>query len=177
MTSEPTKHAEWREAITAGLSSLPKLGTPGQAVVFGMNAAVVAIGDTINDVLIAAGEVGKGRVVVMTHTDYAINFTIGTNSNPSILGLQANVKGWLTRGSSYSTLNIMEASTYLKTTDTTALSLVKILFFTEPVREWTDQNMASILNFVRNGGGLFVASTPWSWLITNKPRKFDYMLT
>jgi hypothetical protein len=142
-----------------------------------MNASVVAIGDTINDVLIAAGEVGNGRVVVMTHTDYAINFTNGTNSNPSIQGLQANVKGWLTRGSSYTTLNIMEASTYLKTTDTTALSLVKILFFTEPVREWTDQNMASILNFVRNGGGLFVASTPWGWASIKKSKNFNLMLT
>ena len=35
MTSEPTKHTEWRQFITAGLSSIPKIGTPGQAVVFG----------------------------------------------------------------------------------------------------------------------------------------------
>jgi hypothetical protein len=55
VTSEPTEHNEWRTKITKGLKSLPKLGTPGQAVVFGMNAAVVVIGDTINDVLIAAG--------------------------------------------------------------------------------------------------------------------------
>ena len=134
MTSEPTKHAEWRNAITAGLTSLPKKGTPGQAVVFGMNAAVVTIGDSINDVLIAAGEAVNGRVVVITHTAYADNFTSGKNSDPSIRVLQANIKSWLVKGSSYSSSNIMEASTYLRTTNSATLSMVKILFFTEPVR-------------------------------------------
>ena len=177
MTWEPTKHAEWRNAITAGLTSLPKKGTPGQAVVFGMNASVVAIGDTINDVLITAGEVGNGRVLTMTHTAYADNFTSGTNSDPSIRVLQANIKSWLVRGSFYNSSNIMEASTYLKTTDTTTLSLVKIIFCTEPVRTWTDQNITSILNFVRNGGGLFVSSTPWGWASIKNSNNFNLMLT
>jgi hypothetical protein len=55
VTSEPTKHAQWRKDITTGVSSLAKKGTPGQAVVFGMNASVITVGDTINDVLITAG--------------------------------------------------------------------------------------------------------------------------
>jgi hypothetical protein len=57
VTSEPIKHAEWRKAITKGMRSLAKIKTilPGQAVVFGMNASVVTVGNSINDVLIAAG--------------------------------------------------------------------------------------------------------------------------
>jgi hypothetical protein len=113
VTSEPTKHTEWRQFITAGLSSITKIGTPGQAVVFGMDASVVAIGDTINDVLIAAGEVGNGRVVVMTHTGYADNFTNDQNSDLSFRKLHANIKNWLVKESSYNPSNIMEASMYL----------------------------------------------------------------
>ncbi len=37
--------------------------------------------------------------------------------------------------------------------------------------------MASILNFVKNGGGLFVASTPWGWASIKKSKNFNLMLT
>ncbi len=114
VTSEPTYHAKWRNSITAGVSSLPKRGTPGQAIVFGMNASVVAVGDTINDVLISAGEVGNGRVVVMTHSSYGDNFTAGTNSDESIRTLHANIKGWLMRGAFCNSSFIMEVSHYLR---------------------------------------------------------------
>jgi hypothetical protein len=177
VTTEPTNHAEWRNAITAGVSSLPKKGTPGQAVVFGMNASVVAVGDTINDVLISAGEVGNGRVVVMTHTSYADNFTAGTNSDASIRTLHANIKGWLMRGAFYNSSFIMEASAYLRSTNATALSMVKILFSTESVRDWTTENITSVLNFVRNGGGLVVSSTPWGWAQIKGSNNFNLMLT
>ncbi len=108
MTSEPSNHAEWRNAIIAGLSRLPKRGTPGQAIVFGMNASVVAVGDTINDVLISAGEAGAGRVVVMTHSDYGNNFIAGKHTVASIRVLQANIKGWLMRGAFYNSSFIMD---------------------------------------------------------------------
>jgi hypothetical protein len=117
-----------------------------------------------------------GRVVAITHTGYGENFT-GTNSDRSIKVLQANAKSWLVRGSSYNSSNIMDASTYLTTTNTTALSRVKILFFSEPVKEWTNENMNSILNFVRNGGGLFVSATPWGWAQIKRSNNFNLMLT
>ncbi len=108
MTTEPSKHAEWRNAITTGVSRLSKRGTPGQAVVFGMNASVIVVGDSINDVLFSAGEVGNGRVVVTTHGAYGENFIAGTNSDASIRILHANIKGWLMRGAFYNSSFIME---------------------------------------------------------------------
>jgi hypothetical protein len=74
-----------------------------------MNASVIAVGDSINDVLISAREVGNGRVVVMTQSSYGDNFTAGRNSDASVRTLHANIKDWLMRGEFYNSSFIMEA--------------------------------------------------------------------
>ena len=107
----------------------------------------------------------------MTHTSYADNFTAGTNTDSSIRVLQANIKDWIVRGSNYNSSNIMEAVAYLKSTNATLVKATKILFFTEGVDEWTEDN------FVKKGGGLFVASTPWGWSQKKKSNNFNLMLT
>ncbi len=177
MTTEPSKHAEWRNAITSGLSRLSRIGTPGQVVVFGMNASVIVVGDSINDVLISAGEVGNGRVVVTTHGGYGENFTAGRNSDSSIRTLHANIKGWLIRGSVYNSSNIMDIEAYLNSKNATAKKMVKILHSTEPIRDWTGPQINSVLSFVRNGGGLFVSTTPWGWASIKESSDFNLMLT
>jgi hypothetical protein len=55
--------------------------------------------------------------------------------------------------------------------------MVKILLSTEPVRDWTTENITNVLNFVRNGGGLFVSATPWGWAQIKKSNNFNLMLT
>jgi hypothetical protein len=54
---------------------------------------------------------------------------------------------------------------------------VKILYFTESAVKWTDQDKEKILSFVRSGGGLFVASTPWGWAQFMNSKNFNLMLT
>lgn len=142
-----------------------------------MNASVVAIGDSMEDVLIAAGEVGNGRVVVVTHSAYADNFVYANTTDLSIRTLQKNIKTWATKGAFSNSSNVMDAYTYLKTTNATLRSLVKILFYTESTMDWTETNKTKILNFVKNGGGLFVSVTPWGWSQLKKSKNYNLMLT
>ena len=142
-----------------------------------MNASVISVGDSINDVLISAGEVGSGRVVVMTHSSYGENFTAGTNSDASIRTLHANIKSWLMRGEFYNFSFIMEVLTYLKSTNATAKRMVKILHSTESVIDWTSKNITSVRNIARNGGGSFVSATPWGWAQIKQSKNFNLMLT
>jgi len=65
------KHSKkWRTDILKDLTDIPKLGSPGQLIVYGTNAVVVSIGDQNQDILIAAGTVGKGRVIIISHDAY-----------------------------------------------------------------------------------------------------------
>lgn len=54
VTSEPTTHTQWKTELLNGLTQVGKKGQPGQAIVYGLNSAVIVVGDTVNDVLMAA---------------------------------------------------------------------------------------------------------------------------
>jgi hypothetical protein len=55
--------------------------------------------------------------------------------------------------------------------------MVRILHSTEPIRDWTSTQINSVLSFVRNGGGLFVSTTPWGWASIKGSNDFNLMLT
>lgn len=114
----------------SGVSSLPKKGYPGRAIVFGLDSAVITIGDKVNDILIAAGKLGTGRVLMITHNSYMDNFAAGTNSDSNIKTLHQNIKMWITKNNYAQASDLMEAETYIKTTTASELKKVKAVYYT-----------------------------------------------
>src|SRR6218665_2993570 len=90
---------EWRERILKGIKVLPKEGVPGRIVVFGKHAEPILTGTNAEDVLVAAAEFGKGRIVAISHTGYSANFTHDDKKGGGELKeFQDNIKEWLMKG-------------------------------------------------------------------------------
>lgn len=88
---------------------------------------MIVLGDTASDILIAASELGNGRVVVMTHSGYLTNFN-STNSDPNVQTLQTNIKKWVSKGAFTSNSELITAESYVKYTGS---NQYKILYTTE----------------------------------------------
>lgn len=174
LTSEPPEHKQSRKDILKGITNLKKLGLPGEALVYGNNATVIAVGDQSNDILIAAATLGKGRIVVITHDAYLENFT-SENSDPNVKKLHQNIKKWITQDKFTSNSNLSEAFAFVKSKSnqkylalyTNELSDVNV----------TENDKNKILNFVKNGGGLVMAICPWGWVQIKQTNDFNKMLT
>jgi hypothetical protein len=92
------------------------------------------------------------------------------------VNLHANIKNFLVKGTYDKSKVIMDAQTYVSTTNSKKLNAVKILFTTEPLEVWTAKDQKKIETFVKNGGGLFVASCPWGWAQLKDSSDFHLML-
>lgn len=176
VTSEPTTHTQWKTELLNGLTQVAKKGQAGQAVVYGLNSAVVAVGDTVNDVFMAAAELGSGRIVVWTHSVYLDKFSTNNNSDPNVKALQGNARNWATRGATSANSECIDASKFLNYTDTAA-ALVKCLYSSEPRTLYSEAQKDKILNFVQNGGALLLAVTPWGWVQLKGTNDWNLMLT
>ena len=66
--SDPTS---WRKAILDRVKTMTVLGRPGTLAVEGIEAEPILTGSSSADVLLAAATLGKGKMVVFSHTSYA----------------------------------------------------------------------------------------------------------
>lgn len=86
---------------------LPNYGN-GKIIVFGRDASVIVSGDGLDEITIAAAELGKGRVVLITHFDYLFNFT-QKNTDTRMAQLHVNLKNWVTKNKYTSNDNLAAA--------------------------------------------------------------------
>ena len=66
----------WRSHIRQLLSrirSFPVLGKPGRLVLYQPSAAALVTGSEMGEVVVAAGQVGEGRIVVLSQDIYIKN--------------------------------------------------------------------------------------------------------
>lgn len=154
---------EWRENILKGMKVIPKEGVPGRIVVFGKQAEPILTGTNAEDLLIAAAEFGKGRIVAIAHNSYSVNFA-QDNKQPegATKELHDNLKKWLTRGTFKQNDSIIDAK---DDADKEKLKSAKIVLYHGGQ---VKINPADLTEFVRNGGALFHGETPWGWLQLNK---------
>lgn len=54
---------------------------------------------------------------------------------------------------------------------------VLAIYFSEEQTTWTEKDVKKVLSFVKNGGGLFLATTPWGWAQIKGSNDFNLMLT
>ncbi|XP_013774531.1 TRPM8 channel-associated factor homolog [Limulus polyphemus] len=148
--------AQWREEILKGISSVRREGIPGTIVVWGDNAEPILTGQKEKDILIAAAEYGKGRVVLFTHTSYGNAF----ESNQSWFSqLRGNVINWLVKGQNPQNVKLIRVK------GGTTFPVLKvnenIAIVHSSGRAESPSFFQKVENFVLSGGALFIAETPW----------------
>ncbi|MFN3729737.1 MAG: M60 family metallopeptidase [Fimbriimonadaceae bacterium] len=166
-----------RTAIVTGVECIAAPGLPGPLVVYGPEAFAVVAGRSGQgqEAVVAAGPLGKGRVVAFGHDGYLGAETLGV-ADTGRLFLQS--LAWLSRekapvvavleqpglvrwleGQGISARNVAKADLGSLGGSTTVLV----------TSAWsaTPETHASILRFVEGGGGLLTAGLGWGWLQLN----------
>lgn len=163
---------------------------PGRIVVFGRSAEAVLTAADEGEVIVAAAELGLGRIVVASHKRFGEYFRTSNQvllpnqsgeaedkcsrkgsseevpsgkGDPRQMGrFQENVKQWLAieRGN-------IEPSSVGKVDQDVALDSLgcyKILFWNGLKAELSEEKLSE---FIKAGGGFFHSVTPWNWINKN----------
>lgn len=112
-----------KNTLLNGITTLPKIGYPGKVISYGNNSLPIVVGDQGDDILVAAAQLGTGRIVVMTHSGYLTNFT-STNTDASVKKLQDNIKSWVTKGKFTSNTQMIHTDEYIKLSGTPSYLLL-----------------------------------------------------
>ena len=156
MTSMKCENCSWPDELLHGIDELPKLGAPGEILVFGAHAHAVLV--TSGDVIMAAAEVGAGRLVVMSHEAYLKGFIDGKVESESVKQLHINIRKWVSR------------STYLHKDHAAYASDNKYDVPVVVCRGGDSSREAKISSYVSNGGGLVYGLCPWGWMQVRKTK-------
>lgn len=171
--------------ITVGVSAFAAPGVPGPLVVFGPHAYVIAVAPLdrgITAPIIAAAELGKGRVVVFGHTSYLDASAMSAGDTARLLensirwaaGEHVNREGKLRIGIVDGDLLQFLTERGYSAQPTSPAELAKDrsqfdVILCRPAR-MNDDEIAALREFAVNGGGLLVAHLGWGWLQLNPGR-------
>lgn len=135
-------------------------------MVFRLSAEPVLSADKPEDVIIAAAKLGQGRIVVFSHNSFGSRITCLDKEDENYR-LYANVRKWVSNGKAVgddvSTILNIEAKTKINSIDD--LAKYNIVVYHTVASNYFDE--AVLKEFVKNGGGLVYAITPWGWLQCN----------
>lgn len=157
------------KAIFKNVNEFPKLGYPGNILVFGLNAyPIYASNDTT--VIFAAIEYGNGRIFVASHELYLQKFL---KKSSDFQVLWSNIKEWLTNGEL-----IEDDRDILSVVDYESISQIpfnaKILYWLGTQNK-SDIFIDEMLNYVYNGGRLLCGVCPWGWLTLSNGKTLEDM--
>ena len=159
------KSQDARDCILKDIITLAKVGAPGTCWMGSPSLAwAVLTGDNKDDLLIVAGQLGKGRVVAIAHNGYLDNFAEGSNENQSIKQLQANIKKWVSNGTYRDDGDVMVLHNDV---DKMKMKRAKILVSKAAAVNNKDAIENQALQFVKAGGGMVLGSCPWGFLQLN----------
>ncbi|CAF1006076.1 unnamed protein product [Brachionus calyciflorus] len=145
------------QEIFNGLKKVPTPNYPGNMIIAGESQAVLT-GENPGDVIIAAHCYEKGRIIVAAHDCYLDWF-----KNPDSdlkKNLNKNFLIWLGKKvvKSSEIGSLEEISSNNQCIDSYKIILWNHFF--DP----SDEEQDSLLSWLKNGGGLLCASTPWGYL-------------
>ncbi|MEO0415100.1 MAG: M60 family peptidase N-terminal accessory domain-containing protein, partial [Verrucomicrobiota bacterium] len=138
---------------------------PGELVLEGEDVFAVQYDSAGQKVIIAAGTYGKGRIVAFAHGAFILEGKMpkpaqdlvrrlsdwaGNESDGKKVAFHPAVKGSLLGGEA------MEPSQLSKGSVQTYVVMAH-------AGRWTGADANAVLDFVKNGGGLLVATTPWAF--------------
>lgn len=147
--------------LLRGIEVLPTVGVPGRVIVHGATASAVLTANNPADVLIAAAEVGTGRVLVIAHDGYMVDFAAGAATDLSIAQLHRNIRRWATGED-----GVVEGDVcVLNDVDRFVVERgrCQIAVWYGGAFEGAD----AVAEYVISGGVLVHAICPWGWLQLN----------
>ena len=154
-----------RSKILDGVDGVLKYSAPGCCVPYGRHSVSILSGSDPQNVFIASGILGAGRVLIITHTDYYKKRDQGP-----VRKLMQNVFQWVSNGQYEGHDDILEL------TDTNDFTDKKIAVWTGA---YLDANESKkVMEFVKEGGGLIHTAAAWGWLKLNQNKRLkDLPLT
>ena len=161
-----------RAQLIAGVREVAAPGSPGSLAVFARTATAIVTGKSEggSDVaVIAAGHLGRGRVLAMAHDGYfgADNFKVAdtgkllSNAVLWAAGDKAKPRVGLIDGHERRTLFEREGATAVRMTLEASFQGYDVLVIT-PYRVTPEQSKR-VRAFIESGGGLVAAATGWGW--------------
>lgn len=171
--------------LTKGIKIISSPGTAGRVTVFGEKAFAVVVGK-VNDnsvqAAVAAGTLGKGRVVAFSHAAYLSNLECLKEGDSS--GFLKNAILWAASGKQSPKIVILGDESLIKVLELVGFKAEKanlqklttdqVLISQEDFVQ--DKDVETISKFIMAGGGFVTASTGWGWkqLHPGKDLKIDY---
>lgn len=157
--SKTPKMCDARKSILDGVQEIsrPDSITPGTMTVHGTNPVEIMTNKE-GQVLIGAGQLGRGRVVVFSHDWYTWLFI---NYPTTDAKLVQNVKSWLTYGFYKDDSEIQHLDNYDNFDDIP--DTCKILVWVG-MQEKSGIFYEKMKIWLRNGGGMVCGATPWGYL-------------
>ena len=171
--------------LTKGIKTISSPGTPGRITVFGDDAFAVVVGKVDENSVqaaVAAGILGKGRVVAFSHEAYLSNLeSVGEGDT---VGFLKNSIHWASGGKQNPKIVILGEESLIKVlelvgfkaekADLQKLTTDQVLIAQENFVE--DKDVESISKFIKSGGGFITATTGWGWkqLHPGKDLKTDH---
>lgn len=155
--------------LLQGVEHIPAFGTPGLLAVWGPDAFVIAAAkdDAVLAPLIAAGPLGRGRVVCFTHTGY-----VSKGDDARANTLLRNCVRWAAADVPKPAVGLIVADCEPALRDSCAVTKLGKGWETQlggldavVVRGWdfTEAQVAALTAFVRGGGGMVAGQTAWAW--------------
>ena len=155
--------------LLRGLDTLPTIGVPGRVIVYGECASAVLTTDNPADVLIGTSELGAGRVLVIAHEGYVVEFAAGAETSAPVGQLHRNIRRWATGCE-----DVVEGDVCVLNDVTRFLSeraRCKIALWIGAEFDGVD----AVADYVLSGGVLVHAMCPWGWLQLNPDKTLAEM--
>lgn len=149
--------------ILSEIDFVQKIGAPGRIIVFGKNSEAVLTGRQEEDTVIAAAELGKGRIVVFSHTGFGKQMCDQTGDFTNSI-LYKNVRNWVTKKNKNTSYNILKLDTRETVKNIEDLQKYDIVF---SVGGKENIKKELIEKYIELGGAFVIAATPWGWLQCN----------
>jgi hypothetical protein len=175
-------HTKDFERLTAGVKTLPRIGTPGNVVAGGPDAFAIAVGYSGRTVVpfVAAARVGKGLALAFGHGGYLTKqgFSQGDTLRLIKNSVEFNkLQQRPTRVAVYRSPELAKALTAegVQVQEFTGVDWSKELRFFDAVLSGSDVlgnfNDLKAVQAYLEGGGVFVGAVcGWGWLQVNGPR-------
>lgn len=169
--------SEWQQQILEGIGHLPSVGVPGAIRISNSKVEQILTGEGgDSEVVIAAGLLGQGRVIVIAHDGYLVDIKHGSQ-NKSIARLHSNMNKWF--AGSQSATNAYDLD-FVVIGDSYQPSQLGARYNGIIVWHGGKINMAEkeldkFISYICDGGAFLHAMCPWGWLQLNPGKRLQDM--
>ena len=152
---------EWRRQILDGVDVIQHQIRTGRLSIWGEKTAAIVSSETHeSEILIAAAELGRGRIFIAAHSEYAKAFKVNDQKYAKLF---SNIRRWLTKGRDNAN-DVVNARS-------STLSLEKGKIAVQEGGDISAERAAEILKFVENGGSYFYGTSPWTYHVKITSRR------